>query len=122
MVEKIIFDTISMLNVATQKEIVDVLREKGLDISTRCLRRYIREINKKFIYNKKDYVIISNRWGTYISKNEKDIDRFIEENIRHAKSKLWTMYNIKKRMAKNKNMSFRDFINEHISEEEIDDE
>ncbi len=106
----------------TQRQIVGELWERGIKLEPRGLRKHLRKLNKEFIYGKIDKVVIADRNGSYLSDNEQDINRFIEENIRNAKSKLWTMYNIKKRMTKNKNMSFRDFINEHISEEEIDDE
>lgn len=97
-----------------QSDIIDKLIEYGINISTRHLREYFKEINNDFIYGRCDFVVVSNNKGSYKSKREEDIRKFNSAKIKHAKSELWSAYNINKRIEKNKNMSFNEFIQEEM--------
>ena len=101
-----------------QSDIIKKLAEYGIDISTRHLREYFKEINNDFIYGRSDFVVVSNVKGSYKSKAEEDIRNFNSAKIKHAKSELWSAYNINKRIEKNKNMSFNEFIQEEMKEVE----
>lgn len=97
-----------------QSDIIKILAEYGIDISTRHLREYFKQINNDFIYGRCDFVIVSNYKGSYKSKREEDIRKFNSAKIKHAKSELWSAYNVNKRIEKNKNMSFNEFIQEEL--------
>lgn len=97
-----------------QSDIIKILAEYGIDISTRHLREYFKQINNDFIYGRCDFVIVSNYKGSYKSKREEDIRKFNSAKIKHAKSELWSAYNVNKRIGKNKNMSFNEFIQEEL--------
>lgn len=100
-----------------QSDIIKILAEYGIDISTRHLRENFKEINNDFIYGRIDFVVVSNVKGSYKSKAEEDIRKFNSSKIKHAKSELWSAYNINKRIEKNKNMSFNEFIQEELKGE-----
>lgn len=100
-----------------QVDISKKLNDLGINIEPRILRKYFRQINNDFIHGRIDYVIVSNRLGTYKSKSAEDIRKFNDNKIKHAKSELWSAYNINKRIEKNKNLSFIDYINEQMKGE-----
>lgn len=88
----------------------------GVMMSERNLRSIFKSINDDFIYSKCDFVVVSNSNGTYKSKDEKDIRRFNKAKIKQAKSLLWSAYNVNKRIDKNKNMSFMEYIEDELNE------
>lgn len=100
-----------------QVDISNKLNELGVHIEPRILRKYFRQINNDFIHGKINFVIVSNQNGTYKSKSEDDIRKFNENKIKHAKSELWSAYNVNKRIDKNKNLSFIEYINEQMKGE-----
>ena len=100
-----------------QVDISKKLNVLGINIEPRILRKYFRKINNDFIHGRIDFVIVSNRNGTYKSKSAEDIRKFNDNKIKHAKSELWSAYNINKRIEKNKNLSFIDYINEQMKGE-----
>lgn len=95
-----------------QRYICDELLERGINLEPRILRKYFKDINNDFIHGKIDFVVISNKYGTYKSKLEEDIRIFNANKIKHAISELWSAYNVNKRIEKNKNMSFIKYIEE----------
>ena len=97
-----------------QREIVDKLKDLGLTISTRDLRSVFNKINKDYINGDIDYVVISNRNGTYISDNIEDIKKFNKAKIKHAKSELWSAYNINKRINNKDQMTIYEFLKENL--------
>ncbi len=99
-----------------QKDIVNKLKAKDLTISTRELRSVINKINKDFINEKIDFVVISNSNGTYKSNDIMDIINFNKQKIKHAKSELWSAYNINKRFSNRNQITIYEFIKECIDE------
>ncbi len=89
---------------------------KGIFINPRMLRRYINELNRDFIDDKSEFVIISNANGTYKSELKEDIIKFNQSKIKHAKSELWSAYNINKRIASNNQISFKEYIEMELND------
>ena len=110
-IKKEVLDVLS-LEPIKQRDICLELEKKGIYLDPRILRKYLKDINNDFIHGKIDFVVISNKNGTYKSKLEGDIRIFNENKIKHAKSELWSAYNVNKRIEKNKNMSFSEYIEE----------
>ena len=100
-----------------QVDISNKLYELGVHIEPRILRKHFRQINNDYKNGKINFVIVSNQNGTYKSKSEDDIRKFNENKIKHAKSELWSAYNVNKRIDKNKNLSFIEYINEQMKGE-----
>lgn len=98
-----------------QKDIVNKLKAQGMPMSTRELRSTINKINKDFINGKIDFVVISNKNGTYKSDDIIDINNFNNMKIRHAKSELWSAYNINKRFNHRGEISLLEFIEKELA-------
>lgn len=99
-----------------QVDIVNRLKAEGMPMCTRELRTVLNEINKDFINGKIDFVVISNREGTYKSNSIDDIRKFNQAKISHAKSELWSAYNINKRLSNRNQMTIFEFIEEVMNE------
>lgn len=95
-----------------QRDIRDELALKGYEVTERQIRTLIKEVNEHFIKGEIDFVIISNNEGCFKSINEADIHKYNKAKKSHALSELYMSYQVNKRIAKNKNMSFEDFLKE----------
>lgn len=98
-----------------QRDIVLKLKENGVVISARQLRHEFKEINKAYINGEYESVIVSNKNGTYKSNDPNDIYKFNQSKIKHAKSELWSAYNINKKLSHRNQMTMDDFIKECIN-------
>lgn len=108
-------DRLTLISVLTdtpkmQYQIKKELEDLGYKTTERHIRTLIKESNEMFINGLVDYVIISNYKGCYISRNEHDIRKYNELKKNHALSELYMSYNVNKRIDKNKNMSFEEFV------------
>lgn len=99
-----------------QKDIVNKLHEHDIYTNTRELRSIFNSINKDYINGLIDFVVVSNKNGTYKSKEAEDIRAFNQKKINHAKSELWSAYNVNKRLSKRNDISLFEFIKECIDE------
>lgn len=80
--------------------------------TTRQIRSILKDINQDFINGNTDFMVVSNKNGCRISKDEEDIRKFNEARKHQALSLLYGVYNSNKRIGLNKNLSFEDFIKE----------
>lgn len=94
-----------------QNELIERLKDKGLSFSTaRELRKVLRQINVDFISGDIEFGVVSNSKGSYKTTDEEAIRKFNDNKIKHAKSELWSAYNMNKQINNNKNLSFEDYL------------
>ena len=101
-----------------QKDIVKRLKEKDVHIGCRALREIFNDINIDFINGNINFVVVSNRNGSYKSTEDQVIRQFNKAKIKHAKSELWSAYNVNKRLTERDNLSLFDFVKEQFEGEE----
>lgn len=99
-----------------QSDICKKLWFKGFRINERQLRTYFRQINDNYILGDGDYVVISNKHGTYKSNSADDIRKYNESKVRHAKSELYSAYNVNKRLSKKSDVSLMEYLGEVMNE------
>ena len=99
----------------TQAQICNKLKDKGIYMTARNLRKYINDLNYDFINGDSEYVIVGAKQGTYKSKLVEDVIKFNQSKIKHAKSELWSAYRINKRIVSNDQLTFNYYVKEELN-------
>lgn len=114
--KKVILDQLTDVP-QTQAQICNNLKDKGIYMTARNLRKYINDLNYDFINGDSEYVIVGTKQGTYKSKLVDDVIKFNQAKIKHAKSELWSAYRINKKIVSKDQLAFDDYVKEVLISE-----
>lgn len=94
-----------------QEDIKKAIKSKfDVDVNCRTIRKVLKAFNDEFIEGKANYMVVSNRHGSYITRDESKIHKFNKARKKQALSLLYGVYNSEKRIGLNKNLSFDEFL------------
>lgn len=94
-----------------QKEILYELKKQyDLKVTDRALRRIFNAINNEYILGSSEVMVVSNCTGCWITSDIDEISRYNKSKRHHALSELYQSYNSEKRLMKNSQMSFEEFL------------
>lgn len=104
---------LSVLNDEPQKqtEILKQLRNRyQLKMTDRNLRKVFYRINKDFINNISERMVISNSNGCWLSNDSEEIQRYNRAKKHQALSTLYQVYHSEKRLALDEQIPFEEFL------------